>query len=195
MRKDQEDIELLVSYLKGKLDKAATEQVETRLRTSAEFKRMYELVADLHRKGINPETAIMADSAKKLSMRMIRDHLKNAASKFVQGVTIYDSGVLPLPEGVRPATVDTRQIRYRVGACDVELSLYPVTPSSYELIGHISSDRPDRKFEISVKAGRKTSKTTTDKHEIFRFARLDVDKYVMVIRSEGEEIGRIDLDL
>ena len=66
MRKDQEDIELLVSYLKGKLDKAATEQVETRLRTSAEFKQMYELVADLHRKGINPETATMADSAKKL---------------------------------------------------------------------------------------------------------------------------------
>lgn len=195
MKKYQEEIELLVGYLNGKLDKAETDRVESLLQSEPEFKKLHDMMVDLHVKGTDPDVSVTVDSARRLSNRMIRDHLKNRASDFVQGVTIYDSSVLPLPEGVRPATVDTRQIRYRLGTHDVELSLYPVTPSSYELIGHVSIENQGKEFEISLKAGKKTFKTTSDKHDVFRFARIDIDRYVMVIRSHGEEIGRIDLDL
>ena len=195
MKKNQEQIELLVRYIRGELNEAETGRVEAMLRDDDEFKQLHDMIADLEHRGVNPDASAMATSAKKLSTRMIHDHLRNMTSKFVQGITIYDSSVLPLPEGVRPATVDTRQIRYRLGACDIELSLYPATPSSYELIGHISAEEPGREFEISMKAGGRTSKAVTDKHDIFRFARLDVDRYLMVIRSQGEEIGRIDLVL
>ena len=65
---------------------------------------------------------------------------------------------MPLPEGVRPAAVSTRRLKYRIGEDILEISLHPVSPASYELIGQLSGQEPGRILDIQFKSGKSVKK-------------------------------------
>ncbi|MEW5925437.1 MAG: hypothetical protein AB1746_15760, partial [Candidatus Zixiibacteriota bacterium] len=101
----------------------------------------------------------------------------------------------PLPEGVRPAAVDCRRLKFKIGDYDLEISMYPISTDSREIIGQVHQARFDKPLEVRLKSGRTSFSVTADRFNLFRFERVPVAEYKMTLISDGQTIGIVDLAL
>ncbi len=134
-----------------------------------------------------------AQSIFKQLFRDINKSRKRGNAKLA--VRIFDSKSLPLPEGVRPATIDTRRIKYVVDDTVVELSLYPVSPNSYEIIGQISEEAEAQNLVITVSSGEFEESVEVNECGVFRFARLRPGIYSAVITKAKSVLVKLEIDV
>ncbi|MBD3219091.1 MAG: hypothetical protein GF310_12520 [candidate division Zixibacteria bacterium] len=196
MPEKNDKYELLTDYLKGRLSGDDKKRFENLLGEDSELRRTADYVADLMRESDDIEWDKFKDPAHSVFRSLLKDY-KSAQKKedSKQGIIFFDSGNMPLPEGVRPATVNTRRLKYRIGADILEISLHPVSPASYELIGHLSGQKPGRILEIEFISGKSIKKVKSNKFQLFRLARIESGSYKIKI-SDGEEvIAKIDIEL
>lgn len=196
MSKKSDTIDLLMKLAQGTLSKNEQHQLRAALAADRELRELYAVVKRLVATSKEKSAEAVSRAVKELSEHLFEDfwEAKKQARKKL-GVTIFDSKVLPLPEGVRPATVDTRRIRYRFEDCDLDISLYPISPGSYEIIGQVVGVPEGTVFEVTLK-NRKTSLTTkTDEFHVFRFERVEIATYELSLRLGKRNVGAVTITL
>jgi len=196
MKNDNDKVGLLLRYLEGQLSEADRRMVETILKSDNESAELYAVIKGLSVEGKSADWGQVRKAAGELASRLFDDYQKRRASpKSNHGVTVFDSKILPLPAGVRPATVDSRRIRYKIGSMDLEVSLYPVSTDSYEIIGQISGTQEKAPLDVMLKSGSHIFKVEADRFHLFRFGRVPVSKYTLHIISGKRDIGTATLEL
>jgi len=111
------------------------------------------------------------------------------------GIIFYDSRILPLPAGVRPAAVETARLKYQIGDRQLQISLYPVSPERYEVIGHLGRMTTGKVIDIMLKTGRKKIATQSNEFQIFRFQNVHKATYQLEIKDGNESIAKVVLEL
>nr|MBN2276461.1 hypothetical protein [candidate division Zixibacteria bacterium] len=195
MKNDPNKLELLLELARGGLSGNRKVKIESELAADGELRDLYNIAKSLQEEGSRTDRDQLYRSAIDMSGRMFDDILEaRRTGRPNKGIAIFDSGFVPLPEGVRPAAIDTRKLRYAFENYELELTLYPVSSDSFEIIGRLSgSDQePDK---ITLRRGKTVYTVETDPFRLFRFARVPSLDYTLEISRGGEVIGQIDLNL
>ena len=169
---DQNTLERLIALLEGKLEDSRKSALLDEIAVDQELGRMFDLLKEMYT--LKPgNTNYLISAAKKLSQSLYKDFIKQQKTRDkLYGIQIFDSSILPLPEGVRPAAVDTRRLKYKVGDALVELSTYPITVDSIELIGQISDIKCFQNITIKASTSAGDETVRVDEFGMFRFDRI-----------------------
>ena len=187
--------EQLLRYRRNELPPKEKAAMERRLVKDAEVREMLGLLDRLDRSSDQPESDI-AGAARELADRIFRDYsLRRPQSRVPVGVTVFDSKLLPIPAGVRPAAVDTRQVRFRIDDCEVILMLYPVAPDSYEIMGQIGEGLSDSPLSLGLSKRGFRGAATTDEFGLFRFDRVPLGAYRLTVFDGTRPLGLIHVTI
>lgn len=181
--------------INGSLRGKAKKELLGEIKKDKELSILYEMMVLLS-SASSPEEKSIRLASMNLSKKMYDDFKKNLKSKTKKiGIRLFDSALLPIPEGVRPAAVDTRSLKYLVGERNVELTLYPITVDSVEIIGRVEQVGPAEDVTIQIESGGFKSDSEIDQFNLFRFERVPLTDCRMIILINGKQAGRIELDL
>ncbi|HDS00864.1 MAG TPA: hypothetical protein ENO22_14085 [candidate division Zixibacteria bacterium] len=188
--------DLLADYLKGRLSGDRKRQFERMLKEDPELSRTAEFVSELIRESDDIKWDRLKQPAHSVLERMLKDYkLSRKSTDAKQGIIFFDSKDMPLPEDVRPDIISTRRVKYRVGDDILEISLYPISPGSYQLIGQLSGLQPGDIIEIEIKGRKSTKKVKSNAFQLFRLERIESGRYNIRIYAEKEVIAKIDIEL
>jgi len=196
MTKEREDLELLIEYLRGQLDEETRARMEQRIADDPVLEEMVRFLSDIRHETEAADWKKMQRPSHALFERLLKDvnhNQRNTSEEY--GITIYDSRLLPLPEGVRSGAVDTRRVKYLIGNAELEVSVYPVSPRSFEVIGLLSGIEPGEAIEVILSAGKTKFTVRANRFNLFRYPRIPTGSYTMSLRDGGKSIGRISIDL
>jgi hypothetical protein len=189
-------IEKLVKFANNKLPASERREIKTLIESDADIAELLHVVKSLKKEGSAVNWNQIMKAATALSAKMFTDFKNSAKKKFAPlGITIYDSKVLPLPEGVRPAKVDTRRIKYKIEDIELDVSLYPISTNAYEIIGQLSGVEYDLPVKIYLRSGKTKLITKTDRFNLFRFAKVPIARYILKIHIDDKELGSVKIDL
>ncbi|MEW5994193.1 MAG: hypothetical protein AB1744_07340 [Candidatus Zixiibacteriota bacterium] len=192
----ENDVDLIIRLLRGKLSAHQRRELEARLASDGPLAQLRAIIGELLAASETADDSLLRSAAKQVAQRMFEDYQRRGCpGRRKQGITLFDSKLLPLPEGVRPATVDTRRLKYRLGDLVLTISLYPISPHSYEMIGQIIEAKTDRPFEVIVSGGKTDQSARTDRFHVFRFERLETGRYMLRLKRGRILIGVVDIDL
>ncbi len=192
---DKPDFELLSRFLTGDLPTDRAADIDRLIKSDPEWAAAYRLLRQLQSTGQNLDAATV-ESMSELARRLFSDFKRRQDQHDDRfAIRVFDSQVLPVPDGVRPASVDTRRLRYRLDHLQLELSLYPLTPESYELIGQLEGLESSEPVTIRLEQGRRHTSVKTDQFHLFRFERVETGSCRLVLQSANGVIGFIHLDL
>ncbi|MFZ5980584.1 MAG: hypothetical protein ACOYVF_08110 [Candidatus Zixiibacteriota bacterium] len=196
MKKDREHISLLLDYLSDKLDKKARLETEKMLAEDASLRQMCSILKQLLDEADAVRWGEIGNAAHNISGSIFEDFQKSLNSrKILKGVKLFDSLVLPLPEGVRPAVVDTRRVKYKIGEFDLDLSFYPVTSDAYEIIGQLTGPVTEERIRVVLKGKGRAFSTDGDDFQVFCFPRVPVMKYRLSILLNDRKFAAVDIEL
>jgi hypothetical protein len=195
MNYSDQDIELLLALSRSELTPDQERQLRERIKAEPELRSLHEMIAGLIdlKRSYSEDSLVRA--ALELSSRMINTYRGERVSAGPVGVCVFDSAVLPTPSAVRPAAVDTRHLKYRIGNTELVLALYPISPEAYELMGRLSGTEFEDAVTVDLSSGRRAARTELDRYRLFRFDRVTAGSYRMTLRAGQQEIGEIQLDL
>ena len=195
---DQMDdkLERVIAYLLGELDSAAAREVEALLSHDSELREVFSAVSELQKEGKEIDWSEIRQPINDMTSRLIEDfRRRKGAGGSDNGVLVYDSRYLPLPEGVRPATTGTRKLHYKFDNGELDISLYPISPESYEIVGQASGDQFGKEIRLRLKSGSTSFKTESDNFRLFRFERVPAKQYKLSIVSDGKATATVIIDI
>lgn len=184
--------ELLTKLLDGKISRAEKKEFLAATKKDPELAEQYRLALKLQQTGRN-RTSHINPATSKLSQALFSDFIKNQASKITYAVRTYDSSFLPLPEGVRPASVDTRSIKYKLGTYHIELTVYPITVDSIEIIGRIEGTPKNATISLKYSSREFTDTISADTFNLFRFERVPAEQGLIQISVNDILAGILEL--
>ena len=188
--------EQLLRYRRSELSPKEKAIVEQRLATEPEAREMLALLQALDIAAPDHPDARLMSASRDLADRIYQDYfLRGRQSRVPVGVTVFDSKLLPVPAGVRPAAVDTRQLRYRVESCEVILMLYPVAPDSYEVMGQIGEGLSEDSLSVDLRKRGFRTAATTDEFGLFRIDRVPLGDYRLTISAGNRAVGLIHVTI
>jgi len=196
MGNKREDLELLIEYLRGQLGPEDQALMEKRIADDPVLGEMIRFLSDLRSEIGSADWKEMKHPSHTLFERLLKDikYRKRDASG-TQGVTIFDSQLLPLPEGVRSAAVDTRRIKYLIGEAQLEISLYPVSPSSFEVIGLLTGYDTGEVLDVELSGKKVKLSARANRFSLFRYPQVSAGVYELSIRDGEKLVGRVNLEL
>jgi hypothetical protein len=192
MDKNAKNFQELIDYIRGRLDPDKRAEVAERIDKDPALQKLVEMLGGLHDDMRNIDWPEMKPAAHSLLSRQLKEKRGGRKKK---GITIFDSQLLPLPEGVRPALVDTRRIRYKVDEKLLELSIYPVSLNSFEVIGQLAEAEKSEQLIVIMRLGRKKISTEANEFGLFRFPRLTKGSYILEIRAGDDPVGEFELEI
>ena len=196
MKKDGVHIELLLNYLENKLDKKARAEIEQKLAADAGLRQICSVLRQLLEDSEAVGGGESGEAVRKISDSIFDDFQKSKNNRgILRGVKLFDSQVLPLPEGVRPAVVETRRVKYRMEEYGLELSFYPVTSDAYEIIGQMTGPVADEPVRVVLKGKGCEFTADSDRFLVFRFPRVPVMKCRLYLLVKGRKLAAVDIEL
>jgi len=197
MSQDIDRIDLMMDYLRGDLSPANRRQAEKLISEDRHKDRLFAIVKRLFLESKKTDWQQARESSLKLASRLFKDYQKSKKRPGANpGINIFDSRMFPLPGGVRPAKVDTSRLKYRVGELTLELSLYPVSTESYELIGQVLDLESDQQLYVKLhSSGKDDFEIAADRFYLFRFDRIPKADYTLELILGNNKIGTVALQL
>lgn len=186
----------LLRYIGDDLSASERLRLESELRRSSELRNCLERIRVLSSALMSDDYPGLKESTRLLQKRVleqVRDRLSTANRK--KGVATYDSMLLPLPTGVRPATVSTRQLRFTNDEAELVMSLYPVTSASYQLIGQVSAPGRSSRLMIGLQSGRSRFRVQSNDFQVFRIDRVPAGEFKLSVYDGEELIMSVELEL
>lgn len=193
MKKNEQKYELLLKFVRSELDMEESNKVRKMLDSDKEFRKMYDVLKNYDADRLKDNIAELMPSLRQISINMFREYHKPGREDNIErGLPIFDSRVMPIPQGVRPSVTNSRRLKYKFREMELEVSLYPVSLYSYELIGQFSGvEGINYKIELVSKKFRQT--TQTDELCMFTFARIPSNEYQINVSENGEVLAVVDL--
>lgn len=192
MPSGKDKIEQLQRYLEGRLEPDEVARLEERLETDDELRRLLQLVRDLKRE--TPRKQDLRIAAQRLVERLVRD-LKQSRKTGHHGLMTFDSGLLPLPAGIRPATLDSRRLKFAADEFRLDVSVYPASPGTFEVIGQAEGFPQDTILEVTLKRGRITLKDTSNPFQVFHFPRVPNGTHLLTVTDPDGKSFDFTLEL
>jgi len=188
--------ELLLKFIRGELSPADKNSVQKRLASDPEFRETYGILKELHFQESGANWVQIRKATLKMSMRLYKDFKKSLREpRYNYGIMYYDSKMLPLPRGVRPARVMEHTLKYKVGECDLELSLRPMTTESYEIIGQITGYEKGNLSRVIARSRKNRFESDTDQFNLFRFAKIPLGSYTLDLMDGRKKIGAVAFEI
>ncbi|MCK5126999.1 MAG: hypothetical protein KAR42_12150 [candidate division Zixibacteria bacterium] len=190
------DFKKIAAYLQGKLKANEKKATEKEIAQNPVLKTLIEMSLDWKSELADKNWQQAGKSVHALLSKQL-DEIKAAEknTQWMRGITTFDSKLLPIPEGVRPATVDTRRIKIQLGNSQLDISLYPVSTGSYELIGQLIDWNSVDIHTIVLKGSNQSLSADTNQFQLFQFPRVSAGHYSMKVKLGRKIIAVIDLDL
>ena len=191
---EEKDISIadLVKFHRGQASDAERDRIDDAIRRDPQLRQTYELIRNAGEFLDELGWEQLSEAALKLSDRMF-DDFRQADGR---GVLVFDSALLPQPEGVRPAPVGVRNLRYRIRDLLLDLSLYPITPDSFEILGQVSEGASATgALTISLRGPVRIRAVETDEFGLFRFERVGRGAWDLELISDANSLGRVGLQV
>ncbi|MBN2225964.1 MAG: hypothetical protein JW763_01225 [candidate division Zixibacteria bacterium] len=196
MNREPDRVELLMCHLEGECSPDESRRLEALLKTDPALRRLRDFLRESTTSEKRPALYELRSAARELSARMFRDWRRmGSQTDPPRGLAVYDSKNLPIPEGVRPAVVDTRRLKYKTDDMELELSLYPVALNAYELVGQVAGPEITRPCRIELKSEARTMAAATDEFCLFYVPRLPVASYTLTVLADNRAVAVVDIDL
>lgn len=196
MSKLSERIEQLLALLRTGGGDDEQKSLEDLMESDDELREVYTLLQHLERHGEGSFWEQDDEALKSLAARMIDDFDQGRRNrKGEQGMLIYDSSLVPAPAGVRPAVQDSRELHYKFEDGDMTVSLYRISPDSFEMIGQVRGTDEISVSSLTLQAGRKVVKSKTDEFGVFRFERVPRCQCKLIAQREGSDTLTFVIDL
>lgn len=196
MSNSEKEIEQLINYLRGRLSSKEAAEVKRRIADDPTMQELMALINDRKQElaaidweKIESPVHAMLD----LQMKQLKSSRKTGGGR--RGITTYDSKLLPLPDGVRPAAVDTRRLKFQIDDSQLEISLYPISPNSYEVIGLLGGIEANKEFTVELKGKQSKLTVKTNQFGLFRFPRVPEGNYELKIKEGRSVFAGLQLDL
>jgi hypothetical protein len=172
----------------GRLERSEREAIAAQITESESLRGLIKLVAELHEQDDSGQWPALRAGAHMLLTEQLRSLTRMAAVK------TFDSDLLPLPEGVRPAAVDTRRLKYQIDGILIELSLYPVSLDSYEVIGQVCGLDSEAEVSVVLQSVRRKFRTEANQFHLFRFERVPAGNLTLMISVGREEVAAVTIE-
>ncbi len=186
----------LADYLRGSLGDEEKKALERQIADDPHLQKLIRMMSELREESASIEWDKIQQPVHGMFGRLLRDFKHAARDKNARrGIRTYDSKYLPLPEDVRPAIVNTRRVRYQIGEADLEISLYPISPGSYELIGQLTGQESGEILKVELSHGKDKQLTSSNQFQLFRFERVAVGAQTLKIKRKGRIIALVDIEL
>lgn len=186
----------LADYLRGSLGDEEKKALERQIADDPHLQKLVRMMSELREESDSIEWDKIQEPVHGMFGRLLEDFKNAVRDKDARrGIRTYDSKYLPLPEDVRPATVNTRRVRYQIDEADLEISFYPVSPGSYELIGQLSGQESGEILKVELIHGREKQLTSSNQFQLFRFERVAVGAHTLKIKRKGRIIAIVDIEL
>lgn len=196
MREKEKQLEQLIDFVEGRLDPEESSSIKAQIENDPVLQKMMAVIKGLRDEVDQIDWQKMQTPSHALFDRLLKDvKSQKGATGERRGITVFDSGLLPLPEGVRASGVDTRRLKYLIGDAQLEISIYPISPGSYELIGQISKPEQIKSLSVELCGGKSTIKTKANQFNLFRFPRVPVGAYNLKLFEGRSTIGIINFEL
>jgi len=196
MSKLSDRIEQLLALLRTGSGGDEQESLEDLMEGDDELREVYSLLRQLERDGEDSFWEQDDEALKLLAARIIDDFDRGRRDrKGEQGVLIYDSSLVPAPAGIRPAVHDSRELHYKFEDGDMTVSLYRISPDSFEMIGQVRGTDKSSVSSLTLQAGRKVVKSKTDEFGVFRFERVPRRQCKLIAQREGSDTLTFVIDL
>ncbi len=196
MQERTEIIDKLFRYVRGELSETERKQVEKRLASDTELTELLALITDLHQQRQTTSWDELYKPAHKLLQRLLQDTRKNTSEdEPVHGITIFDSNLLPQPEEIRPAIMNSRRLKYSVGDWQLTVTIYPSSPDSCELIGQLEGYQESAPLIVKLISKRMKSVIRANEFHIFRFDRAPLVPFTLQFESGGQVLAIVDIGL
>ena len=187
---------LLDDYVKGRLSVEENASIKAQIEKDPVLQSMVAIIEDVRDEAVEIDWHKMQGPSHALFDRLLKDvkgQRREPGKK--RGVTIFDSGLLPRQEGIRPAEVDTRRLKYLIDDAQLEISIYPISPGSFELIGQITSRDEIKTLSVELRGGKTKLSAEANQYNLFRFPRIPAGTYSLNLLEGRSIIGKIDLEL
>ncbi|MBU8934016.1 MAG: hypothetical protein KOO62_08400 [candidate division Zixibacteria bacterium] len=196
MEVSEEKLAELLAYVSGRLSGSRRRQIESELAKDTELCDYLSCLRSLSCALLGEDYPELQKPSRALVRRVLKEVKKcTKAGDIKTGIATFDSQLLPLPSGVRPAKVSTRQMRFNTDQLSLELSLYPVTSASYQLIGKISGVKKEIRHAIRLQSGRTKLKCDTNEFHIFQMNRVPAGKCKLTVQENTKVIMIVELEL
>ncbi len=197
MRDDHENkIEAAIQFVRNRLNPEQRAKFEALLKTDDELGEFVTLVKDMLNAGESLRSIEARLSVHRLARELFEDFKAGSESKSIpHGVRVFDSSCVPRPDGVRPATVEARDLKFRLDELEVEITLHPVSADSFELIGRVEGLPRGNGIKLTLKNSRTTITTRADEFQVFRFDRVARGKYRMTLEAANQTLGVVRLEV
>lgn len=192
----EDKVDRLLAYLRGELNKPEAALLEKEIEGDPELKETYALLKELGGESRSIDWSEIDSTIRAISTRLVDDFFKKRADgQPAPGVLVYDSKMLPLPTGVRPASVDVRRLKFKIDEMELMVSLYPVGPRAYEVMGQLTGYSGNESISVSLARGKKTYRTEPDSFQLFHLARVPSGNYRLVLSTASGTIADVDIDI
>ncbi len=196
MMKEIKYINIVVKYMENKMSPKERRSFKSLLKSDKELAEMYKLISGLKNNLDTADAFTLLAPLENLSSKMFSDYNKAKKEKEIDyGVKIYDSKVIPLPAGIRPSAVDTRRMNYKFDNFELNLSLYPISFYSYEMIGNIDTNDDNDEYILKLTNDDETFETQTDETCTFRFPRISISTYNLYVLKNNRAIAVAEIEL
>ncbi len=195
-RNGGKQIEDLILLAQERLDQDRREELESLIANDSKLASLYQIICELVAAGRQLKAADISTIAQSLGEQIFVDYQRQRrAPGLKHAITLFDSKDMPLPQGVRPAAVDTRRLKYQLPRGQVEIEIYPISLASFEIVGMILDAGEPAPYTIVVGTRRREQRFTSDKVDLFRIPRISRGKHDLRIYSAERLIGTIELEL
>jgi hypothetical protein len=192
-RNDKE--KLLSELLKGDLSGKEAEEALRILESDPEFRELLHELEQERERRKDDYWRQLRRAAHQLVDGMLEQRSADTERQSRHGLLTYDSSLLPLPQGVRPAAVETRRLKWTVGDFRVELACHPLSAASWELIGRIEGLSRRPLPTVRLQSEDRQYETDVDDFGVFRFERVPAGSYDVLIVLESRIAGSMSLSL
>ena len=189
-------IDEIQKLIAGKIHGKKKKELEKLIDSDTELKELYIILKKLSDSSLSADSKL-SGATRKLSGKIFTDFQKALTQKSKKlGVQLFDSSLLPLPDGIRPAAVDTKTLRYLIDENSLELTLYPITTDSVEIIGVVNfAQEQQSEVEVVLKTQKEKFKTVLDQFSLFRFDRISTGECRLSFYIKKKLVGAIEIEI
>jgi hypothetical protein len=200
MKKDQENWEILLKYIKGELSAKEKKDLEARLKSDKELALDFEILKttqDLERTKGGEDKYSGFRVLSELQFREFKTGKKHG--KIPYGIRTYDSELRPANPDVRGAfdteTKDTHRLKYKLDDLTLLIYSYPVSSETFDVRGRIIGMRENVPITVVIISGKTKFESICDESHVFEFIRVPALNYTLKIMRNDKVIGLADIKL
>lgn len=193
----KKDYERLLQELLALADHGPTEKQQVdwskRGHTAEEVEGLIDMIRDMRDE--YAESA-WSTASRNLFRRILQDAERaRRETSHPYGILTFDSRLVPLSEGVRPAPVAEGRLRYVVDDFQLELSVQPITAASVQLIGQLVGRPGTGSLTAVYRQGRTSVEVPLNQFQMFRFARVPAGSGYLLVQEGNNVVAEIHVTL